>query len=162
MLYALENFRCVCGLKSGCSNLIPEGRQLMFYSAESYYDGWVSPEVVLVTFVICPVSPCVSLTLRRQTSPPLTHPFNCFKHLVKTNVTSPNQGSSIIWMVTRWIWKTTMSNNIYFSFCSHLTVGQCVCMCVLGVLVLGLFLYKNVIRRSFCFWKLYVNIVGEN
>lgn len=48
-----------------------------------------------------------------------------------------------------------MSNNIFFflPFGSHLTVGQCVCMCVLGVLVLGCFLYKTVRRKSFCFWK---------
>lgn len=60
---------------------------------------------------------------------------------------------SIIWMVTKLIWKTIMSNNIFFLFCSHLTVGQCVCMCVLGVLVLGLFLYKNVIRKILLFLK---------
>lgn len=63
---------------------------------------------------------------------------------------------SIIWMVTKWIWKTTMSNNIFLSVHIWLLVSVCVCVCLV------LFLYKNVIRKSFCFWKLYVNIVGEN
>lgn len=83
---------CVGG-GGGCSNVILEAQQL-FYSAESYYYSWVRPDVFWVALVLVPVCLCVSLALRRQTSPPLTHPFNCFKHLVKASVTSPNQGLS--------------------------------------------------------------------
>lgn len=64
-------------------------------------------------------------------------------------------------MISKLLWKTITSNNI---FCLHLSVGLCVCMCVLGVLVLGLSLYKNVKRKTLIlFPELFsVNIVGEN
>lgn len=43
-----------------------------------------------------------------------------------------------------------------------MTVGQCVCMCVLGVLVLGFISFRNREKKKLSvFEKLHVNIVGE-
>lgn len=143
---------CVRGLKSGSRrhNLILEDLQLTFHFADSCSDSWVSPEPLRVTFVICPVT-----FLHRQTSPPLTRPFDCFKHLVRTNVTSPNQGLSKHYSNSnKWIWKTIMSNNIFYFFlftfdCWSVCMYVCAwCSCV-GVY----FFPKPWEEKAFCFWK---------
>lgn len=96
---------------------------------------------------------CVALY--RQTSPPLTRPFDCFKHLVRTNVTSPNQGLSKHYLNSnKWIWKTIMSNNIFYFFlftfdCWSVCMYVCAwCSCV-GVY----FFPKPWEEKAFCFWK---------
>lgn len=67
----------------------------------------------------------------------------------------------IILIVTNWIWKTIMSN-IFFSFCSHLTVGQCVYVCAWCSCV-GFFSLQKCDKKIFmflktlckyCWWKL--------
>lgn len=52
------------------------------------WNGWVSPEVICVTFVLC-----VHFTLSRRPSPlPYPHPLNCSSLLVKNRVDFSQSG----------------------------------------------------------------------
>lgn len=119
---------------------------------ESYLGGSVSPEVLSVIIVQW-ISPC----LDRPRLPLLTLLIVLSIWCKPMWLLPIRVQVSIIWMVTKL--KTIMSNN-NLSFCSHLTVGVLACVCLV-FLCFSPFLYKNVIRKSFCFWELYVNIIGE-
>lgn len=76
-------------------------------------------------------------------------------HLVKADVTFPNQGSRKHYLNGN---KINMSNNNRtFWFSSHLTVGQCVCVC--------LYFVFGFLEKFFCFLRTlckYIVVGGFN
>ena len=162
---SLKNFWCVCWLKWGCSNFLLERGCLLLNWIVLW---WLSKSrSQLGSICLFPTSLCVHLALRRQTSPPPWFTLSIVLSIWwKPMWLLPIRVSvSIVWIVTKWTWKT-MSNNIFFlSVHIWLLVSVCVCVCLVflccfyfltkprGKKKIPLFL-KTLCK--YCWWKIYI------